>query len=244
MIGENTAIAVDVEVGSKQARFLTTLGYEISKTQRVKLTYEHFRRLTDFMFSSGEVSETIAQNSVGATYRLKLDKETLKYLELNGYMSKTSSKELEDKTFYIDTPTLYELYNNKRRIAGGKKQGGSVTLGLEPWKGGELRLTANYESTAFDTRYENGRDVSRFGGKVSLTQKINDKTSLEVGVGTSSTESLVTEAKLRYSLPENVSLFISGQNIQRRGDIGGSDGNENIIAAGIQGNIPSWVPIF
>lgn len=209
MIGENTAIAVDVEAGSKQSRFLSTLGYKITENQRIKLTYEHFRRLTDFMFSSGEVSETMAQNSLGATYRLKLDRETLKYLELNGYMSKTSSKELEDKTFYIDTPTLYELYNNKRRIAGGKKQGGSVSLGLEPWKGGELRLTANYESTKVDTRYENGRDVSRFGGKASLTQKLNDKTSLEVGVGTSSTESLLTEAKLRYSLPENVSLYIS-----------------------------------
>lgn len=64
-------------------------------------------------------------------------------------------------------------------------------------------------------------------------QKINDKTSLEVGVTTNSTET-TTEAKLRYSLPDNVSLYIQGQNIRRRGDIGGSDSHENIIGVGVQ----------
>ncbi|MCK9272601.1 Ig-like domain-containing protein [Candidatus Gracilibacteria bacterium] len=236
MVGNQAAVSVNVEAGSKEARFLGSLGYQIDSSNSVMVTFEHYQKMMDFMFTSGEVSERMSQNSVGATYKLKLNHDFVKSLELNGYVSKSDSKQLENKDYVVDTATMYELFRNYRNIAGGQKIGGSFSLGLVPWKDGTLKLTANYENVKFDTQYEGDKyDKSRIGGGVTLTQKLSDKYSVEAGVGTSSTENIVANAKLKYDLEKNIQLFIGGTHISRKGGIGGSQSSENIVSAGISG---------
>ena len=89
----------------------------------VRFSFQDLKQYMDFAFQSGEVREQVSQNTFGATLRIKNVAKFIEWLEFSGYHIDAPSKMLSPKEYYIDTPTLYQLWEDQRRIAGAKKTG-------------------------------------------------------------------------------------------------------------------------
>lgn len=194
----------------------------------------------DYQFASGKINETISQNSLGATYQLKLHdkRKWLDYLEANGYITKSQGKELADKNIVVDTPTLYELYRNKRNIAGGTKAGASLSLGTIPWENGKIKFTLGAEKTAYDT-INSSADLynkTRATGKVELEQTLSKDLIARISAATSTTEKCVLALELAYAIKPNLQLVLRGERIERYASTGLSDTSENVIGVGLRGS--------
>ncbi|EKD30466.1 MAG: hypothetical protein ACD_78C00049G0002, partial [uncultured bacterium (gcode 4)] len=225
----NKSIVLDVTMGSNLAQFLTTLGYKIDRDQRVKVTGEHFRKTADYLFTSGKVTETISQNSLGATYQLKLHdkREVLDYFEASGYITQSQGKELADKDFTIDTATLFELYRNKRNIAGGTKTGASLALGLTPWENGKFKITLGAENLKFKTIHSGDKyDKQGMTAKAEYSHDITKDLMAKISAATSTTEKCVLALELAFKLKPNLQLVLRGEHIERYSSFGLADTSE------------------
>ncbi len=70
--------------------------------------------------------------------------------EINAYLADTPSRDLADKSYTLDTATLYELWNDSRRVAGGRVTGLQARLAFTPLPGGVLKLGAGGERQEYD----------------------------------------------------------------------------------------------
>ncbi|MDD2565678.1 MAG: Ig-like domain-containing protein [Candidatus Gracilibacteria bacterium] len=234
MMGDDTAFAIEVEAGSDQARYLATIGYKVSKNGKVKLTYEHFEQALDFTFKSGTEGARIGQNSVGLAYEYKLPKGLVDTLAVKGYFTQADSKDLGSKEVIVDTTTLYEIYKNERNIAGGRRLGGDLTLGMIPWNNGKVKLTGSYEQTTFDKKYDTSNsNTSQFGGKLEFSQKFQKDYEANLFASTNSTEKYIIGGELNYQMLDNLKIFINGQYLERRSGIGGNENTEFKFGGGL-----------
>ncbi len=158
MLGENAAVGLVLTGGADKKEVLLNAGFKVDERQRVILSVGQLKQSLDFLFPSGKEQVSMAQNSAGLGYQLQLGQEFLRYLEINGYVSNTASRNLADKTFAVDTATLYELWNDPRRIAGGKVEGLQGKLGFTPLEGSLVKVSLGYERLSYDLL--NGDDTS------------------------------------------------------------------------------------
>jgi hypothetical protein len=150
MLGDKAAVGILVNGGDDKKEILVNAGFRLGHSQQLIISAGRLKQSLDFTFPSGTERVTMAQDSAGVGYQLQLGQEFLRYLEVNGYVSRTASRNLADKTFAVDTATLYELWNDPRRIAGGRISGLQGRLGFSPLPGGLVKVSLGYEHLRYD----------------------------------------------------------------------------------------------
>ena len=70
--------------------------------------------------------------------------------EINAYLADTPSRDLADKSYAVDTAALYELWNDPRRVAGGRVTGLQGRLAFAPLPGATFKLGAGGERQEYD----------------------------------------------------------------------------------------------
>ena len=150
MLGDRAAIGILFNGGDEKKEIVVNAGLRLGNSQQLIVSAGRLKQSLDFTFPSGTERVILAQDSAGVGYQLQLGPEFLRYLELNGYVSRTASRKLADKTFVVDTATLYELWNDPRRIAGGRISGLQGRLGFSPLPGGLVKVSFGYEHLRYD----------------------------------------------------------------------------------------------
>jgi hypothetical protein len=198
MLGEDAAVGVLLNVGSDKREWLINAGYKIDERQRFIVTAGQLKQFLDYAFVSGTEKVGMTQNSGAISYQLQLGKEFLRFLEVNGYVAKTDSRDLADKTFAVDTATLFELWNDPRRIAGGQVTGVQGKLGFSPIEGSTVKVSFGQERLTYDLLA--GKDSThRLTGGLEWLQQLPNRLQLKFSADTYASQN-------RYSLGLNRSL--------------------------------------
>lgn len=214
LVGEQAAVGVLVSAGSNKKELLLNAGYQPDANNRFILSVGQLRQFFDIAFTSGMDKAEMTQNSGGLGYQLYLGRELLNYLELNGYLADTPSRDLADKTFAVDTATLYELWNDRRRIAGGRVAGLQGKLALTPLPGGTVKLSFGSERLSYD--YLAGAEsVTRLTGGAEWRQALGNGYTLTLGGNTFAAQNRYTLG-LAHSTPGGGQFGIGLTAIQGR----------------------------
>ena len=150
MIGEDFAIDIGGSIGPRQREILIKAGWQFNENGQLKITAQELRQLQEYRFTSGTEEAWVAQHTLGATVRFKPSVEWINYLEANGFISKSDSVQLATKTWTIDTPSLFELWENQRRIAGVTIYGGSGAINFQVGKDDTIKVTLGLEHKTKD----------------------------------------------------------------------------------------------
>ena len=150
MLGDQAAVGVLLNVGAEKKEWLINAGYKMDERQRFIVTAGQLKQFLDYAFLSGTEKVGMTQNSGAISYQLQLGKEFLRFLEVNGYLAKTASRDLTDKTFAVETATLFSLWNDPRRIAGGQVTGLQGKLGFSPIEGSLVKVSLGEERLSYD----------------------------------------------------------------------------------------------
>ena len=149
-ISKNAALGLLLNVGAERKEWLVNAGLDIDDRQRVIASLGQLRQKLDFTFLSGVDRSQISQNNGAFSYQFLMGRSWLNSAELNAYISDTQSIQLTDKNYYTDTSTLYELWSDSRRIAGGRVQGLQARMVLTPSAQSALRLGFGGERLNYD----------------------------------------------------------------------------------------------
>ena len=187
MLGEDAAVGVLLNVGADKKELLINAGYKIDERQHFIVTVGQLKQFLNFAFASGAEKVGLTQSSGAVSYQLQLGKEFLRFLEVNGYVAKTASRDLSDKTFAIDAATLFELWNDPRRIAGGQVSGLQGKLGFSPIEGSTVKVSFGYEHLSYDLLA--GKDsTNRLTGGLEWLQQLPDRLLLKFSADTYSSQ--------------------------------------------------------
>lgn len=171
-------------MGGRGNEIFLNLGWRFTDAQRLLFTAGQLRQKLEFDFPSGRDRAGMTQNSVGASWRLDLGGGTLEHAEFAAYTARTASHDLTDKTWSIDTATLFELWNDPRRVAGGQLDGFSGKLGARPWDGARLEAglgveRLRYKLLAGDETHR--RPTASLGLEQALTANTRLKANVDAG---------------------------------------------------------------
>ncbi len=183
MLGENAAVGVLLNLGADKKEYLLNAGYKIDERQRVIVTAGQLTQFLDYAFLSGKENLGLTQNSGALSYQLQLGEEFLRFLEVNGYVAKTESRNLADKTFAIDSATVFELWNDPRRIAGGQVTGLQGKLGFSPLKDSLIKVSLGQEQLKYDLQSGDQR-LNRATGGVEWQQRLGGGYQLNASADT------------------------------------------------------------
>ena len=190
-LSQDMAMGFLLTAGSTKNEWLINTGLNMSEHQRVILTLGQLRQKLDFAFTSGTQKAQMTQDNGALSYQYFLGRDWINATELNAYTSNTSSISLGDKTYYTDTSTLYELWNDPRRIAGARVSGVQSKLVLTPTTSTNLKLGFGGERLTYD--YLSGKSTTtRVTGSTELNQRLNDDVSLRA-------TAITAAAQNRYS---------------------------------------------
>ena len=113
MIGDSLAVDVGGSVGPKQRELLARFGWQFSKNGMLRVTAQELRQLLRYSFVAGDEDVWMIQRTFGGTLRFSFDRKFLEYLELQGYISQSESKELGTKRF---TTSSGQIWESTRRV--------------------------------------------------------------------------------------------------------------------------------
>lgn len=180
---EYSALGLLFTAGADKREFLVNAGFDLSENQRFIATFGQLRQDMDFGFRSGDEEAEMTMNSGALSYQYRLGKGWLNAIEVNGYLADTPSNDLADKAYTIDTATLYELWNDPRRVAGGRVTGLQGRLVLTPLAGATFKLGLGGEELEYD--FLTGKDTtSRATGSAEWTQLLADGYTVRAGANT------------------------------------------------------------
>lgn len=193
MLGDQAAFGVLLTAGADKKELLLNAGFKPGINQRFIFTFGQLKQNLDYDFLSGTEKTGMTQNSGGFSYQFQLGSEFLKSLELNGYAARTASHDLSDKTFAIDSATLFELWNDPRRIAGGKLAGLQGRLGFSPLAGSLVKASLGQEQLTYDQF--TGKDrVNRLTSGVEWQQQIGKGYQIKAAADTFASQNRYTLA--------------------------------------------------
>ena len=179
-LGENAAGGVVVSAGSQKKELLFNLGLQMGDTQRFIFNLGQMRQSLGFGFISGLEKVEMTQNNAAASYQFRLMQGALNSAEINAYYANTPSRDLADKRYARDTATFYELWNDPRRVAGGRVTGLQGRLAFTPLTGSTLKLGAGGEQLEYD--YLTGKQrTTRATGSVEWIQQFAGGIKLNAG---------------------------------------------------------------
>ena len=217
MMWQKAAFSIMIEAWSKQAKYLATFWYEITKNQRVKVSAERLDTLVKMTFDSWEESARMWQNAFWAEYEYTLPKGFIDSMAVKAIYVSAESRDFGPKEYVVDTTTLYELYKNDRRIAWWTKIWWDFTLTATPWNNWKVKLTWSYESTTFDKKYDTtSSDTSRFWGKFELSQKFLKDMEAKAFVSTDSTTKYIAWWEIDYNISNWTKVYINWQYRENR----------------------------
>lgn len=200
-LGDSAAGGLLVTAGNQKKELLFNTGFQVGDAQRVILTLGQMRQYLNIGFISGSEKTEMTQNSGAVSYQFRLKQGVLNGAEINGYLANTPSRDLVDKTYARDTATFYELWNDPRRVAGGRVTGLQGRLVFTPLPGSTFKLGAGGE------RLEN----DYFTGKQSTTRATGSAEWLQCLAGDYQIKAGADAAvQRRYTLGMERSLGDSG----------------------------------
>lgn len=178
--------------GNHKNDIFANLGLRLGDSQRLVLTGAQLKQKLDFDFPSGAARAEMTQNAAGAAWRLALGGGLFDYAEANAYTARTASRDLGAVDYNVDTATLYELWRDPRRIAGGSVAGLQGRLGLKPWDGGRLVGGFGQERLRYDL-LGGAETHNRATGSLGLEQAIDRQMHIKFGADAAAAQS-------RYSI--------------------------------------------
>jgi hypothetical protein len=189
---DNFAAGLLLTAGTDKSEIFINSGFRIDDKQRVIFSLGQLRQNLDYNFLSGTENTQVTQNNVGLSYHYFLDKYWINTVEANGYFSKTQSQNLTDKNYYTDTSSLYELWSDPRRIAGGTVEGFQGRLIFLPTEKTILKVGVGGERLNYDV--QTGKDTSNYvTANTEINQKIKPNLDLRASVD-------YTAAENRYAI--------------------------------------------
>ena len=192
LLSRDFAMGVLFTVGSEKNEWLLNTGLNITERQRVIASLGQLRQKFDFGFVSGMQKTQVTQDNVALSYQYLLGRDWLNATEVDAYVSNTNSIKLTDKTYSTDTNTLYELWNESRRIAGARVSGAQGKLVLTPTTTTSFKVGLGLERLTYD--YLTGKDtVSRATSSTELNQRLGDNLDLRASAN-------IAAAQNRYTL--------------------------------------------
>lgn len=181
-LNDNTALGLLLTAGADKKELLLNAGYQLDGSNRLLFTLGQLRQNLEFAFLSGNDKTQLTQNSGALSYQHRLGRGPLGGIELNAYHSNTASRDLGSKTYGTDSATLYELWNEPRRIAGGKITGLQSQLTFTPLPGAALKLGLGGERLEYD--FASGKDsTTRATGNAEWNQQFANGYSLNAALG-------------------------------------------------------------
>jgi len=168
------------QLGGRMSEFYANLGLRLTPSQRLMLTGGQLRQKLEFDFPSGKSRAEMTQNSGGLSWRMDLGDGMLDHAELNAYTARTASRDLSDATYAIETAALYELWNDPRRIAGGRIGGVQGKVGMKPWQGGRVSLGLGHETLRYDL-LAGAETRQRATASLGVEHALNRQTRLKFG---------------------------------------------------------------
>ncbi|MDO8349852.1 MAG: hypothetical protein Q7S94_01730, partial [Gallionella sp.] len=179
-LSDYAAGGVVLNAGNQKKELLFNLGLQVSEAQRFIFNLGQMRQSLGFGFISGLEKVEMTQNNAAVSYQFRLMQGALNSAEINGYYANTPSRDLTDKTYARDTATFYELWNDPRRVAGGRVTGLQGRLAFTPLMGSTLKLGAGGEQLDYD--YLTGKQrTSRATGSVEWIQQLAGGVKLNAG---------------------------------------------------------------
>jgi len=191
-LGENAALGLLLAGGDRKNEVLLNAGFNLDPRQRLIFSFDRLRQNLEFNFVSGADRTWMTQNSGGVSYQYQLGQSLVQQLEFNTYLADTSSRNLAAKTYTVDTATLFELWNDPRRIAGGRVAGVQGRIGLSPLQGSNVKLSLGAERLVYDLLAGDDK-TTRLTGGIEWIQQLGAGYQLMLGADSFA-------AQNRYSL--------------------------------------------
>lgn len=191
-LGENAALGLLLAGGDRKNEVLLNAGFNLDPRQRLIFSFDRLRQNLEFDFVSGADRAWMTQNSGGVSYQYQLGQSLVQQLEFNTYLADTSSRNLAAKTYTVNTTTLFELWNDPRRIAGGRVAGVQGRIGLSPLQGSNVKLSLGGERLVYDLLAGDDK-TTRLTGGIEWIQQLGAGYQLMLGADSFAAQS-------RYSL--------------------------------------------
>lgn len=191
-ISDSAAFGLLLTSGTNKDEIFINSGFKIDDKQRIIFSLGQLRQNLDFNFLSGTEKTLVIQNNAGLSYNYFLDKYWINAVEANGYISKTQSRNLTDKNYYVETTSLYELWSDPRRIAGGTVEGVQGKLTFLPTEKTVLKVGLGGERLSYDM--QTGKDTnSHVTANTEISKKILPTLDLRASID-------YTAAENRYAI--------------------------------------------
>ena len=175
-------------MGSDKNEWLLNTGFDFSNNQRFILSLGQLRQKIEFNFISGSQKTSVRQDNIAASYQYFLGKDWLNAAEINTYLSNTNSVNLSDKTYFTDTTSLYELWSDPRRIAGGRVAGMQARLVLTPTSKTNIKVGLGVERLTYN--YLAGDEsTNRATGSAELVQRLAHDFNFRASANAASSQS-------------------------------------------------------
>jgi hypothetical protein len=129
-IGSDGAVYVEIAVWPKNKELFIQAWLNVSSNTMVTVSFQNLSQFQNFIFASGTTNEQVAHQAIGINTRFRVDSGLVKYVEARGYYISAPSQDLSDKEYTIDTASLFQIYNDPRRIAGSNIAGVGWVLRL------------------------------------------------------------------------------------------------------------------
>ena len=172
-IAKNMAVGILLTAGSDKNEWLLNTGFDLTSNQRFIFSLGQLRQKLDFNFISGSQKTSVRQDNIAGSYQYFLGKDWLNAAEVNAYLSNTGSITLGDKTYFTDTTSLYELWSDPRRIAGGRVTGVQGRLVFTPTSKTTIKVGLGAERLTYD--YLTGNEsTTRATGSAELVQRLDN----------------------------------------------------------------------
>jgi len=186
-LSKNIAAGILLTAGSDKNEWLLNAGFDLSHNQRFIFSLGQLRQKLDFNFISGRQKTSVKQDNIAASYQYLLGKDWLNAAEVNAYLSNTGSITLGDKTYFIDTSSLYELWNDPRRIVGGRVTGMQVRLALTPTSKTNIKVGLGIERLTYN--YSTGDEsTNRATGSAELMHHLANGFNFRASINAASSQ--------------------------------------------------------
>lgn len=171
-----TSFSAMGEIGERLARVNATIGYQIGRNQRLKLSVDQLAQKLTYDFINGKKSAWVQQIAGGFAYKYFLDGCLIDSVDVGGWYSNSSNRRLS--SFVVVDGTTAQVF--KRRIAGAEGWHGSIGSTIFPWDCGSLGLAVVYDHVDYRRQALEHKTVSGFGCAIDFRQRIYSSLDLIV----------------------------------------------------------------
>ena len=186
-ISKNMAVGILLTAGSDKNEWLLNTGFDLTSNQRFIFSLGQLRQKLDFNFISGSQKTSVRQDNIAGSYQYFLGKDWLNAAEVNAYLSNTGSITLGDKTYFTDTTSLYELWSDPRRIAGGRVAGVQGRLVFTPTSKTTIKVGLGAERLTYDYLTGNVSNT-RATGSAELVQRLDNDFNFRASANAASSQ--------------------------------------------------------